>query len=93
MADIRRAMARGDFKPLAGWLCDMYAVPAPHAQAWEDGATGELVIIDLWEGELSVYVYRGEVGWSLGWDGHVEHLHGELEQDDPLTRFLGRVQT
>jgi len=92
LADVRRALVRGDFQPLSGWLCDMYAGAGPQALCWEDGATGELVIIDLGEGELSVHVYRGEVAWSLGWDGHVEHLHGELEQDDPLIRFQGRAQ-
>lgn len=58
----------------------------------ECGETGELIIIDWSEDEgMTAHVYRGECAWLIPLDGSAPvHLHGELEEGDPLGDWHGR---
>lgn len=94
LRDVARALAGRSFVKLVDHpQADAYMGAGAQAIIWEDAETGELTIIDLEDGELTVHVYRGEVGWRLPLDGSSPvHLHGELDADDPLVRFQGEVR-
>lgn len=94
LQEVGAALGRRDFTRLhdSPWS-DGYMGAGIEAICWEDAETGELTIIDLEGGEMTIHVYRGECAWRLPLDGSApEHLHGELEPGDPLLRFQGEAQ-